>query len=1146
NFPNKQGQYIFYARFKDEAGNISTSVSDTVLLIAPPLAPSIKIDHDAVLCSHPDRKVELQLYAKNAAFMQISEKLTFADAEWEPYSTKKIFTLSEGEGEKTVFARFKSPTDVESEIVSDFITLDLTPPSQTSMIINGGQKQTPDPWVNIQLKATDAHFRQVSLSPDFKETPWVLYDDMPFRFNLDYHAGKQYIYARFKDLAGNVSSTLVDSILLTQDPIPLSIRINRDEEFTNHPEKKVQLAIQALNAAEMMISQDPSFVGAVWEEYKTSREWTLEGEDGLKNIYIKFKSNTGNESPAISDYITLDRTPPQNIKLTINGGALSTYESTLHVHITADGAAFVKVNDFPDFTHVRWEQYDPSVFRFSVPHPDENNFLHVYALLKDHAGNVSDTIHQKILLEVRTREVSVIINDDVEYANAKNRQVILYNHALNAYEMMVSDNPDFIGAEWEPFKQNKTWTLTGEDGIKVVYVKFRSITGEESDVYKDEIILDTTPPTDLKILINEGDQTTMNEHVNVRVYARDAAFMKVSTFADFRDTYWQRYSEAPFSIPLRPGGGYRQVYAMFRDIPGNESRVIADSILLQLPVVREYINIDDNAEFTRDLGRKVKLRLFAINAEEMMISESPTFEGASWEKYMEHKYYQLSEPDGLKTVYVKYRSRTLTESKVASDQIILDRQAPTMVSLTINEGQHKTKDPVVQVRVEGEDAAFMQISERPDFKGTLWRGHTKASQSIILSSGGGQKIIHARLRDRAGNTTPITIGSIILETTPVRGMVYIDDDKEYCNHPEGKVKLSLFAVHATEMAISQYPDFRDATWIPYQTRLEWYLKGNDGLKTVYVKYRSATMTESQVCHDAILLDRVPPQNTSIVINGGSDISQSAFVKVRLYAEGAEKMQVSSYEDFRDASWKPYSEVPVDVVLANNHGLNKVYARFMDAAKNISPTISSQIAVEIKPVSGAIIIDGDKTHTNHPQKKVQLQLLAKNAKEMMISNFSDFRDGKWESYKPFVEWTLEGEEDGPREVFVKYRSETLTESSPTSASIYLDRNGPSSKGFTINDGAKSTLSNQLEIKAFAEGARDIQISMKASFQDATWMPFTGQPIKFTVTSSPGKKTVYVRFRDGSGNISQSFSQSILLEDKQTTGVLKIDGGREYTT
>ncbi|GAB4330210.1 MAG: hypothetical protein OHK0038_04380 [Flammeovirgaceae bacterium] len=1152
NFPNKQGAHVFYARFKDEAGNISNTITDTVILIAPPLAPTIKIEHDALYCSKPDRKVELQLHAKNAAFMQISEKLTFEDAEWEPYSTKKIFQLSENEtnvpeSEKTVFARFKSPTEVESQIVSDYIILDLKAPTDPFIELNYGKSSTPDPWIDVSLKAKEAHFMQVASTPDFKESPWVLYDEVPFRYNLDYHAGSQVVYARFKDLAGNISQTVFDTILLTEDPIPLYIKINRDNDFTNHPEKKVELEISASKATEMMISQNPNFEEGQWETYKENKIWEIQGEDGLKNIYVKFKSKTGNESQAISDYILLDRTPPQNLKMTLNGGALSTYESIVRVHLEAQGAAFMKVNDSPDFSHTRWEQYNPNVFTLSVPHHDDENFLHVYAILKDHAGNISDTVHQKILLEVRTREVSVIINDDVEFANAKNRQVILYNHALNAHEMMVSDNPDFIGAEWEPFKHNRTWTFEGEDGIKILYVKFRSITGEESDVYKDQIILDTTPPNDLKVFINEGDQTTLNEYVNVRVYAREAAFMKVSIFEDFRDTYWQRYSEAAFSLPLIPGGGYRKVYAVFRDLPGNESKVVSDSILLELPVVREFISIEDNAEFTKNPDRKVKLRLFAINAQEMMISENPTFEGAEWEKYMEHKYFYLSEPDGLKTVYVKYRSRTFTESKTASAQIILDREAPTNTTIIINQGEHITREPIVQVVVNGEDAAFMQVSERPDFKGALWKGYTKAATSIILSSGGGDKIIHARLRDRAGNVTPTIVSSIVLETVPVRGIVYIDDDKEYCNHPEGKVKLSLFAVHATEVAISQYPDFRNAEWQEYRTRIDWNLQGEDGLKNVYVKFRSFTQTESQICMDAIFWDRKPPYNCSIVLNGGSDISQSAFVKARLYAEEAEKMQVSIFEDFRDASsWKNYTNVPIDVVLANNNGKNKVYARFMDVAKNISPTVSSEITVEIKPIGGTVIIDQDKVYTNDPNKRVRLQLLAKNAKEMMISNYADFRDGKWMPFKSFVDWTLEGEEDGSKSVFVKFRSETKTESNPVSASIILDRHGPKSEGFTINDGATFTLSNQLEIKAVAEGAIEVQISMQPNFQDANWITYTGQPIKFATTSDAGKKTIYLRFRDISGNISPTYNKSILLEEKQTIGLLKIDGGKEFCT
>ena len=53
-----------------------------------------------------------------------------------------------------------------------------------------------------------------------------------------------------------------------------------------------------------MKTQD--FKGAVYEDYATSKSFTLSSGDGTKTIYVKFKDALGNETKTISDMIVLD------------------------------------------------------------------------------------------------------------------------------------------------------------------------------------------------------------------------------------------------------------------------------------------------------------------------------------------------------------------------------------------------------------------------------------------------------------------------------------------------------------------------------------------------------------------------------------------------------------------------------------------------------------------------------------------------------------------------------------------------------------------------------------------------------------------------------------------------------------------------
>ena len=90
---------------------------------------------------------------------------------------------------------------------------------------------------------------------------------------------------------------------------------------------------------------------------------------------------------------------------------------------------------------------------------------------------------------------SLIINEDKIYTNSL--EVILSISAENAFQMAISNTPDFAGVSWEPYQTSKRWKLLPGDGKKIVYAKFRSPEGGVSETVSDTIILDTTPPTNV-------------------------------------------------------------------------------------------------------------------------------------------------------------------------------------------------------------------------------------------------------------------------------------------------------------------------------------------------------------------------------------------------------------------------------------------------------------------------------------------------------------------------------------------------------------------------------------------------------------------------------------------------------------------------
>ena len=70
-----------------------------------------------------NRNVALALKAPNAKMMALSNLATFADSSWEIFKEGVEWTLTEGNGERTVYAKFKNTGGTESAVYTDTITL---------------------------------------------------------------------------------------------------------------------------------------------------------------------------------------------------------------------------------------------------------------------------------------------------------------------------------------------------------------------------------------------------------------------------------------------------------------------------------------------------------------------------------------------------------------------------------------------------------------------------------------------------------------------------------------------------------------------------------------------------------------------------------------------------------------------------------------------------------------------------------------------------------------------------------------------------------------------------------------------------------------------------------------------------------------
>lgn len=91
----------------------------------------------------------------------------------------------------------------------------------------------------------------------------------------------------------------------------------------------------------------------------------------------------------------------------------------------------------------------------------------------------------------RPKVLPVFVNGDAPATGSPSVTLSITSEDVSSWgslggitQMMVSNYPDFAGSSWEPYARTKAWSLTGEPGLKRVYVRLKDAKGatvESSD-----------------------------------------------------------------------------------------------------------------------------------------------------------------------------------------------------------------------------------------------------------------------------------------------------------------------------------------------------------------------------------------------------------------------------------------------------------------------------------------------------------------------------------------------------------------------------------------------------------------------------------------------------------------------------------------
>ncbi len=294
---------------------------------------------------------------------------------------------------------------------------------------------------------------------------------------------------------------------------------------------------------------------------------------------------TGNmETAGPGTTFMYDATPPENLGIYINNGEEYTATTGAVLSLTAEdlGSGVSQVSFSTDgLIWSSWENFN-STRNFNLQTGDGEKT--VYLRVIDHAGNIAEPVSESIFLDITPpQSLSVTINEGEKYT--RSNQVKLGLKAIDTGTGVSELTYSLDGTYWQPwedFKDIKYINLTPDDGKKNVYFKANDKVGNIAGPVDDSIILDTTPPYSLSIVINNGAPETNSTTVNLKLNAMDntSGVSQISFSTDGSTwTLWETFKHES-SITLPTKNGEKTVFFRAKDNAGNVAKPVHASILL--------------------------------------------------------------------------------------------------------------------------------------------------------------------------------------------------------------------------------------------------------------------------------------------------------------------------------------------------------------------------------------------------------------------------------------------------------------------------------------------------------------------------------------------------------------------------------------
>lgn len=538
---------------------------------------------------------------------------------------------------------------------------------------------------------------------------------------------------------------------------------------------------------------------------------------------------------------------------------------------------------------------------------------------------------------------------------------------------MISENPNFTGASWTPYVVSMPITLSSVAGNHLIYVKLKN-NFDASSVASASIYYNKVPFALNSISLNNGDESTPATAVKVTINLSGdvPTHYKISEKPLLGDATWTAFKSSVIDFTMSSTFGKKTVYVKVKtDV--EESKTKSDFITLTEPASLSAILLDSGAVSSEDLDVAVSFAFKGIPSH-YMLSESPTFLGASWMSFANPVSFRISSEYNVKTLYAKVKDVVGT-SAVCSATIQYVKVSPAgrkIIFCPIEENADQTYEKLVN----GNTVNLCTTKQWEDWNNFILKDTdgqdwaTRIAKPSQLPSTFTLAMSHLLPRD----PNPTALGTSGLypvkfmgkyfgidgwpEIAPAkRGLrfqiekgtytlkvIFSTGDQETC---DGQKDI-VYEANGIKATPSGIPLNNSQTYI----KLSNVIVGADGILDFSISQKNGVFAGFNVLEiiragsgTVVPTSSVPLD--SISINAGAALTTSRTVSVKLsYRGNPTHYMISEDDEFTNATWKTMA-TPVSFDLSAGAGPKDVYVKIKDALEESNVAMAS---IEYKVVS----------------------------------------------------------------------------------------------------------------------------------------------------------------------------------------------------